>query len=154
MRFTLNVVPMGKPRMTQRDKWQKRDCVVRYRAYADTIRLQMPKNIPSGGVLLNWIAFLPIPKSRRKEGLAGKLHDEKPDADNIDKGLSDILFEQDKSIPGGVKLKFWDDGKGPRVIVYLSGFDSVDSHLFRCFIDLVKGSSVQERLQNGTFFTK
>ena len=31
--FTMRGDPMGKPRMTQRDKWQKRPVVVRYRQY-------------------------------------------------------------------------------------------------------------------------
>ena len=32
-----NVNPMGKPRMTQSDKWKKRDCVVRNYALKDEL---------------------------------------------------------------------------------------------------------------------
>ena len=32
------VTPVSKPRMTQRDKWKKRPCVLRYRAYCDALR--------------------------------------------------------------------------------------------------------------------
>ena len=30
--------PIGKPRMTKRDKWKQRECVLRYRAWADAAR--------------------------------------------------------------------------------------------------------------------
>lgn len=32
------IVPVPKPRMTQRDKWQKRPAVMRYRAFCDEVR--------------------------------------------------------------------------------------------------------------------
>lgn len=36
--FTIPGTPVGKPRQTQRDKWAERDCVLRYRAWADRAR--------------------------------------------------------------------------------------------------------------------
>ena len=33
------IIPLGKPRMTQRDKWAKRPAVLRYRAFKDECRL-------------------------------------------------------------------------------------------------------------------
>ena len=35
----INVAPVAKPRMTRRDRWAKRDIVVKYYNYKDTVRL-------------------------------------------------------------------------------------------------------------------
>ena len=40
---------MGKPRMTQRDKWKKRPCVLRYHAFRDKMR-HVIKSIDFDGV--------------------------------------------------------------------------------------------------------
>lgn len=124
------VTPMGKPRMTQRDKWKKRDVVVRYHAFKDELRLcvnQIPNlraTIESGIVdTLSWTAFLPMPASwskRRKADLAGTLHRAKPDRDNIDKAIMDALFTDDSGIASGTIVKRWDDGNGPRIEVRFS----------------------------------
>jgi len=119
--ITIQIAPMGKPRMTKRDKWQKRDCVMRYRAYADFIRLYA--KIPgwfTGEV--SWIAYLPIPKSWSKKkilAMAGQAHEQTPDRDNIDKGILDALLKNDSCIHAGVMLKLRDDGNGPRIELFL-----------------------------------
>jgi hypothetical protein len=61
--------PMGKPRMTRSDKWKKRDCVVRSRAYADLIRsVSGPLPDPEQIADLSWTAYFARPKAghRRK----------------------------------------------------------------------------------------
>ena len=40
MKYLFTVTPIGKPRMTQRDRWAKRDCVLRYYAFKDSIKEQ------------------------------------------------------------------------------------------------------------------
>jgi Holliday junction resolvase RusA-like endonuclease len=120
VKFTVYGVPVGKPRQTQRDKWMKRDCVVRYRAWADAARLAAPKDLPAEPIWVTVWAWLPIPKSltkTRQRGLKGQNHRQKPDADNILKAVCDALFVKDEVIACKHIEKFWDDGYGPRVIV-------------------------------------
>ena len=121
------VVPMGKPRMTQRDRWKKRPAVTRYHAFKDSLREcltalpHLRSVIDSGTVYsLSWTAYLPIPGSwtkRKKAAMAGTLHRQKPDRDNIDKAILDALFAEDSGIAAGHLEKRWDDGKGPRLEV-------------------------------------
>ncbi|MBK1884758.1 RusA family crossover junction endodeoxyribonuclease [Luteolibacter pohnpeiensis] len=119
------VVPLGKPRMTQRDRWKKRPAVLRYHAFKDTLRARLVdlphlrKLIDSGTIHgLSWTAYFPMPPSwskRKQASLAGALHQQKPDRDNIDKAILDALFTDDSGIASGRIEKRWDDGKGPRI---------------------------------------
>lgn len=121
------VVPMGKPRMTQRDKWARRPAVMRYRAFKDELRSAMTNQpdlrlaIAQGAIdRVSWTAYLPIPASwpaKKKALLAGAPHRQKPDRDNIDKALLDALFADDSGIASGHLTKRWDDGRGPRIEV-------------------------------------
>lgn len=116
--LTVWLTALGKPRMTQRDKWQKRKPVVKYREFADALRASVPPDMLVGVEGLSWTAWLPMPESwtaRKKCGLAGKPHDQKPDRDNIDKALLDSLLPEDKKVSYGTVDKRWDDGKGPRI---------------------------------------
>lgn len=118
--FTIPVAPMGAPRMTQRDRWAKRPCVVRYHEWRDAVRPHVPVDLPKNPSGVSWTAYFPFPKSyseKKRKELAGKDHREKPDRDNVDKALLDFLFEQDKGIAHGTIRKLWDDGKGPRIEV-------------------------------------
>lgn len=109
--FTVPGVPMGKPRMTQRDKWKKRPCVMRYRAWADKVRAiagKMPK--PNIVASLDWVAYFEPPKSwsaEKRAAAMGELHRSKPDRDNIDKALLDALFVNDSAIALGTVEKRW-----------------------------------------------
>lgn len=118
--FVIHGDPMGKPRQSRSDKWKKRDCVVRYRSWADSAREQAPRNLIKDPVEVNWTAYLPMPKSwskKKKLEMAGKPHRTKPDRDNIDKALLDALWSEDQGIAKGAIEKRWDDGCGPRLIV-------------------------------------
>lgn len=118
IRFTIPLAMMGKPRMTHRDKWKKRPCVVRYRDWMDAARPFIPANLPTSPSGLSWTAYFPFPKSyskKKRAELSGKPHQEKPDRDNCDKGLLDFLFTQDKSVAFGTIRKLWDDGSGARI---------------------------------------
>jgi Holliday junction resolvase RusA-like endonuclease len=120
MKFTIYGNPCPKPRMTQRDKWAQRDCVLRYRAWADTARRAAPKDLPTEPVSVSARAYLPIPKTatkRREFELRGQNHRQKPDADNLLKALTDSLFKRDEGICEMHVQKFWDDGGGPRIEV-------------------------------------
>jgi Holliday junction resolvase RusA-like endonuclease len=100
---------MGKPRMTQRDKWMKRDCVVRYRAYCDRIRASVGA-IPIDPLAVHIKAYISVPSSwskKKKQAMVGQRHRQKPDWDNIGKAICDALFEDDSCIAVGLAEKFW-----------------------------------------------
>ena len=117
--------PMGKPRMPRRDKWAKRDCVVRYHAFADELRRQVQHLLPPDVAELSWTAYFTMPESwsqKKKAQHAGQPHRAKPDRDNIDKAILDALFEQDSGIATGTLCKRWDDGLGARIVIVAKSF--------------------------------
>lgn len=124
--FTIYGAPLGKPRMTRRDKWKQRPCVMRYRAWADKAREaagELPKNI----IGLSWVAYLPMPKSwskAKRERMRGQLHQQKPDRDNIDKAILDALLKSDCGVAQGTLEKRWDDGQGPRIFITITTPDN------------------------------
>jgi len=64
---TFNVTPIGKPRMTQSDRWKKRDCVVRYFNFKDEIRRQMGDFVfPNAGQQYGLILQCQILGQKRK----------------------------------------------------------------------------------------
>ena len=123
--FTVHGVPMGKPRMTRRDTWKQRPCVMRYRRWCDELRRAAGLSEKVTFVnphSLSVVAYFPIPSSwtnRIKQRACGQPHACKPDVDNITKGIMDALLERDQNIYALNCQKFWDDGNGPRVQVVL-----------------------------------
>lgn len=119
--------PMGKPRMTRSDKWRTRACVQRYRDWCDRARMttfRVNAKQEHAPLRLDWTAYLGMPKSwskRKRDERRGKPHQQKPDRDNIDKGLLDALFADDSTCAFGELRKFWDDGQGPRLVVTIPG---------------------------------
>lgn len=116
---TVDLEAKGKPRMTQQDKWKVRDCVGAYRAYADEMRLKIGR-VPDNIVGLSWVAYFSMPESwsaAKKAEMAGEIHQQKPDRDNVDKGILDINFKDDSGVAYGSMAKLWDDGQGPRIII-------------------------------------
>jgi Holliday junction resolvase RusA-like endonuclease len=107
----LPIAAIGKPRMTQRDKWAKRPCVERFHSWCDALRAVAGKVPPPESVLsLSWLAVFAMPESwsrKRKEASLGKLHRSKPDRDNIDKGILDCLYKSDSGIARGHIEKRW-----------------------------------------------
>jgi len=113
---------MGKPRMTQRDKWKKRECVVRYRNWCDRVRAAVGDSLPAAESVtrLDWTACFRPPKSwSKKKHLAaiGTLHRNKPDRDNIDKAVLDCLFAQDSGIACGDIRKVWGWNDGIEITI-------------------------------------
>ena len=95
--------------MTRSDKWKKRPAVLRYRAFADEMRLHKVKVPPCYG----WIIFvIPMPKSwskKKKNAMAFTPHESKPDKDNLEKAVLDALYTDDSHIWDGRVSKFWGD---------------------------------------------
>lgn len=116
---TIKLQPIGKPRMTRRDKWAKRPSVVRYRAWAGEARRQVkPLSLPANPLRLKIVAYFEMPKSwskAKRAELAGQPHRQKPDWDNVAKAVQDIFWTDDQVVAEGHVLKFWDDGNGARV---------------------------------------
>lgn len=103
------ITPIPKPRQTQSDKWRKRPCVVKYRAFADLVRLHGIKIKPGDHIKF----YIPMPKSwsdKKKTEMIGKPHQQKPDIDNYLKALFDAIYKNDSHIwyIGSVK-KIWSD---------------------------------------------
>lgn len=98
--------------MTQRDKWLKppRPIVQRYFDYRDFLRL-VTHNVDFPGAL-SVEFYLPMPKSwskRKKEKMEGKPHLQRPDIDNLLKGLLDAIFEEDCAVYSVRAKKFWSE---------------------------------------------
>lgn len=121
--FLVHGVAMGKPRMTQQDKWKQRPAVMRYRAWCDLVRFAAGVQAPmvlTQGVRLSVIVYLPCPASwsqATREQRMGTPHVSKPDLDNLVKGLMDALFVNDSFVWMIEATKFWDNRLGPHVVV-------------------------------------
>lgn len=116
--LTLNIEPMGKPRMTQKDKWAKRPVTLRFHAFRDYIRLKTNSYDFSDAYSVSWIAYFSMPKSwskKKKKEMRGQRHRQKPDRDNIDKAILDSLMPEDSGVCDGSISKRWDDGEGARI---------------------------------------
>ncbi len=109
--FIFRVHAMGKPRMTQRDKWAKRPTVVRYFEIKDElVRLAELFNftMPSKNFCIRF--YLPVSttwSNRRKEATYGTPHAAKPDIDNLAKAIFDSLCKEDSFISEVRLQKFW-----------------------------------------------
>jgi len=103
--------------MTQRDKWQKRPCVMQYRAFADQVREKLALyrfTLPAEGLSVRF--DLPMPASwskRRRNEMRGKPHQQKPDWDNLAKALFDAAMPDDDSGVwqiAGIEKRWADEG--------------------------------------------
>ena len=101
-----DIVPVPKPRQTQADRWKKRPCVMRYRAFADECRAKDVEIINGSTVIF----YLPMPKSwskKKKALMLGKGHQQKPDVDNLLKAVMDAVLKEDCHIYDIHSQKFW-----------------------------------------------
>ncbi len=127
-RFLVPGNPVGKPRMTRRDRWQARPRVVAYRAWADRARIAAAAvlaRLARDGAIPGRVrarAYFALPASwsaRKRARLTGAPHRTKPDADNVLKSCLDALFARDQVVYDAHLVKLWDDGQGPRLEVEL-----------------------------------
>jgi len=119
--FTIPGDPIGAPRMTQRDKWKQRPCVMKYRAWKDKAR-EVAGELPPADQIerVSWVAVFTPPASwskKRRAAVIGTLHRNKPDRDNIDKALLDALFPEDQAIAAGTIEKRWGIAEGLTVTI-------------------------------------
>jgi Holliday junction resolvase RusA-like endonuclease len=107
--------PMGAPRMTSADTWRRRPCVLRYRAFKDTLRLHFRLraiSIPPAPVRVSLQFLIPVPVSWSPKKISahiGKPCKSKPDIDNLCKAVLDGLWpEADQQIHDLHATKKWD----------------------------------------------
>lgn len=99
--------PIGKPRMTQRDVWKKRPCVMRYRQFCDELRLQYRGLLPDK-LTLRFVIAMPLSWSKKKRlAMDGQPHQQKPDIDNLVKSVLDALCSDDSYVWHLEATKCW-----------------------------------------------
>lgn len=117
--FKFDILPVPAPRMTQRDRWEKRPCVQRYWEFCNLFRMQMrKKGMNSLPEVLDVVFVMPMFSSwtkKKKEQLLYMPHRQTPDRDNLLKALQDVQ-DQDKCIYDGRTLKIW--GEEPAIIIF------------------------------------
>jgi len=101
------ITPVPKPRQTRADKWNKRPCVMRYRAFADDVRL-CGIEIPESGSHVTFHMPMPRTWSKKKKALMdGTPHQQTPDWDNLAKSLCDAAHSNDSFIYDFRATKVW-----------------------------------------------
>lgn len=107
-KIELDIVPCPKPRMTRRDKWEKRDCVVRYRQFCDLFRAKFPYETIPDEIKIDFELPMPSSWSRKKYSfMEGKPHQQKPDIDNLVKSVLDALHVDDSHVWKLIATKRW-----------------------------------------------
>jgi len=99
--LTLSIVPVPKPRMTQRDKWMKRPATDRYKNFKMELYLlcYSCRWKPTDDLEVKFV--LPMPKSwseKKKKEMDGQPHKQTPDLDNLIKAFQDALLKDDSHI--------------------------------------------------------
>jgi len=111
--LTIPIDPVSKPRMTQRDKWCKRPCVVKYWSYCDKLRAWMKENnIEVDFEHLKVHFYIKMPDSwskKKKKSMNYTPHKQKPDVDNILKAWMDALLKDDSGVYDVRVTKTWCD---------------------------------------------
>jgi Holliday junction resolvase RusA-like endonuclease len=103
--------------MTQRDRWAKRQCVLKFFAFKDAIKQSCywePHNLLSLESF-DIEFYIPMPKSwskKKKAEMNGTPHKQRPDLDNFIKGWCDTVFEEDSVVWRFKASKRWTDKEG------------------------------------------
>ncbi len=113
-----DIEPMGKPRMTQKDKWAKRDVVERYFSFKDNLNYKAKAQQFKIGTVIDLLFIISMPKSwsdKKRKEMNGRCHQQKPDWDNLAKAFCDALTGNDATIWHGSAKKYW--GESGAVLV-------------------------------------
>lgn len=110
-----DIDPCPKPRMTKRDKWDKRHVVAKYWAFKEECRLK-GVILPEDGAYITFVVSMPKSWSeKRKREFDGKHHKQKPDIDNLLKGLLDAVYDDDSRVSSLSVKKVW--GRSGRIVI-------------------------------------
>lgn len=107
-----DITPIGKPRMTRSDAWKGRKTVLDYWAFKDKLVLAARKSKFELSPVIEVVFFIPMPDSwskKKKALMFKKPHQQKPDVDNIIKGVFDCLAEDDSFVYSIKAEKYWAD---------------------------------------------
>jgi len=118
----LNIAPVSKPRMTQRDRWAKRQSVLKFFAFRDAVRQSSAWKTLE---LLDMDSFkivfhVSMPKSwskKKKTQYDGKPHQQRPDLDNYLKSWKDSVYEEDAIVWNVEATKLWTSGPGYIMVI-------------------------------------
>jgi Holliday junction resolvase RusA-like endonuclease len=126
--FTIIGEPVGKPRWSKSANWNPGPGTIKYRAWADkarTVATGSPLQKIESGHFVGILAYahFTMPKSwpkAKRDGLAGKIHEQTPDTDNCLKSLTDALFQNDAGLAFMQCIKYWAyDDEAARFDVFL-----------------------------------
>jgi len=104
--------PMAKPRMTRADSWKKRPIVLKYWDFKDHIKSWAIRENFKLGNEIYVIFHIPMPKSwskLKKTQMIFADHQQRPDVDNLLKGLMDAFLDEDSHVHTVYAQKFWDN---------------------------------------------
>ena len=127
--LNIKIMPVSKPRMTRADTWKKRPCVTRYWAYKDELNEKIKELDIKVQDELFLEFYMPMPKSwskKKKLDLLNKPHQQKPDIDNLVKGVMDAIFKEDSHVHTIYAKKIWSNEasmtfiSGKNLVGYLS----------------------------------
>ena len=116
--YVFEVNPVAKPRMTQRDKWASRPCVVKYWAFKDEMLLaaiDMMFKLPDQFLITYNIPFPKSYSKKKRAELVGTPHKMKPDIDNLNKAILDTFMVEDSSVWSNWPRKFWSEN--PSIVI-------------------------------------
>lgn len=111
----VQIDPVPYPRMSQRDIWEKRPSVLRYRAYADELRLRQVR-LPHAYAVEFVIKMPDSWPEDLKDEMDGKPHLLVPDTSNCIKALEDALVPKDETLHTLATRKVW--GRAGRITIY------------------------------------
>ncbi len=127
--LNIKIIPVSKPRMTRADTWKKRPCVTRYWAYKDELNEKIKELDIKVQDELFLEFYMPMPKSwskKKKIDFLNKPHQQKPDIDNLVKGVMDAIFKEDSHVHTIYAKKIWSNEasmtfiSGKNLVGYLS----------------------------------
>lgn len=127
--LNIKIMPVSKPRMTRADTWKKRPCVTRYWAYKDELKEKIKELDIKVQDELFLEFYMPMPKSwskKKKLDFLNKPHQQKPDIDNLVKGVMDAIFKEDSHVHTIYAKKIWSNEasmtfiSGKNLVGYLS----------------------------------
>lgn len=121
---SFDIKPVGKPRMTQRDRWNPSEAAKRYFLFKEHLNLLANTARFKIGNRIDVLFFIEMPKSwskKKRAEMEGQPHKQKPDTDNLIKAFCDALTNDDSVIWDKRGRKFW--AEKPRIIVGGNYFD-------------------------------
>lgn len=113
MEYEFNINPMGKPRMTRRDKWLNppRPEILKHRLAKHGLQAYALQNrcVLQESFKITFVLAMPDSWSKKKKAqMDGSAHRQKPDIDNLLKFVMDALLpDGDEKVHSITALKRW-----------------------------------------------